>query len=95
MRSILIMLVLLVATSAPAQIGPSRARQIQEALRRYGIAVRVTGAMDAQTLQALKDLQKENHWQTHRIPDARVLDLIGLGAKHNNFGDERVMEARR
>ena len=95
MRRILIVLVLLAAT-ASAQVGPSRARQIQEALRRYGVAVRVTGVMDAQTTQALKALQKENHWQTHRIPDARALDLIGLGAKHNNLGDsDRVLEARR
>ncbi len=94
MRRILIALVLFAAV-ASAQVGPNRARQIQEALRRYGIAVRVTGVMDVQTTQALKTLQKENHWQTHRIPDARALDLIGLGAVHNNRGDLGTLEAKR
>ena len=94
MRRVLIMLVLLAAVSAPAEIGPSRARQIQEALRRYGVAVRVTGVMDSQTTQALKTLQKENHWQTYRIPDARVLGLIGLGAKHTDCG-MCILEVRK
>ena len=68
-------------------IPASRVRQIQTALRERGYQVPLTGRLDSKTLAAMKQIQKQNGWQTRRVPDARLLDLLGLGAKHNYLGN--------
>ena len=89
----ILMLWMLCSLMAGAEVPNARARQIQIALVHHGIPVPVTGRMDAKTTAALKRLAKENQWQTKRVPDARVLVMIGLGAKHNDLGG--TLEAKR
>jgi len=94
MSKFILAVLMLMALLAHAEVPADHARQIQIALGHHGVRVAVTGRMDAQTMAALKQLAKENNWQTRRVPDARVLSLIGLGAKHHDCG-ECVVEARR
>ncbi|MGH9415764.1 MAG: peptidoglycan-binding domain-containing protein [Terriglobales bacterium] len=63
----------------PAGIAPSRARQIQAALVTAGYLERVSGHWDTTTRAALEKYQRDHHWQTRFVPDARALIALGLG----------------
>lgn len=65
---------LMLLGTAWAQMAPSRQTEIKTALRRHGY----TGEMTA----ALKQVAKDNRWQTKSVPDSRVLILLGLGPKY-------------
>lgn len=76
---------LLFCYASHAEIAPKRAQEIQRALRRQGYAISLSGVMDGPTTSALRDVAKKNGWQTKCVPDARVLQRIGLGAKPNKL----------
>jgi hypothetical protein len=40
----------------------------------------MSGKWDAPTIASLAAIAKEHGWQTFYIPDARVLNILGLGA---------------
>ncbi len=75
-------------------ISAARVRQIQAALRTRGYQCPVNGRLDRATLAAMKQIQQQNGWQTRYIPDARLLDWLGLGARHNYLGNANT-EARK
>lgn len=60
-----------------------RIHQIQVALDEHGYVLS-PHATWAQTQVVLKKIAQDHDWQTHRVPDARVLILLGLGNEHSN-----------
>jgi hypothetical protein len=76
----------LLANAAPKhtrkQMQPDRERvmQIQDALVRVGKLPAVTGNWDKPTWDALRAVATEHGWSTCHVPDARVLNVLGLGA---------------
>jgi len=75
-------------------ISAGRVRQIQIALRARGYTCPVNGRLDRATLAAMIQIQQQNGWQTRHVPDARLLDWLGLGARHNYLGNTNT-EARK
>ncbi len=77
---------------------PARTTQIQEALVKRGYPVNVTGVWDEPTFNALHAAAKDNGWSTCHVPDARVINWLGLGAEtageaapppsHSHLADE-------
>lgn len=63
------------------QPDPKRVKEIQAALIAYGY---VPGKTWPETQNILREIAKDHHWQTHRVPDARVLILLGLGNKYSD-----------
>ena len=82
---ILFMIFLLVNCAGAKQIqpDPKRVHQIQIALDEHGYIL-PKHATWVQTQAILKKIALDHDWQTHRIPDARVLILLGLGNEHSN-----------
>src|SRR5271169_6005994 len=66
----------------PKQTQPDKARvlQIQDALVREGKLLVTTGNWDKLTIEALRGMAAEHGWGTCHVPDARVLNILGLGA---------------
>jgi hypothetical protein len=66
----------------PKQTQPDKERvmQIQDALVRAGKLSAVTGNWDKLTWDALRAVATEHGWSTCHVPDARVLNVLGLGA---------------
>jgi hypothetical protein len=62
------------------QPDPARAREIQEALVRAGKLTNPSGKWDQPTWNALRDMAQEHGWSTCHVPDARVLNVLGLGS---------------
>jgi hypothetical protein len=58
-----------------------RQKQIREALVLHGYA---PGRNWTETVQVLKQIAREHHWQFKHAPDARVLILLGLGNKYSD-----------
>ena len=80
-------LVLLFACAAFAnqkEPDTKRTREIQQALVEHGYTVQVNGKWNTETKAALAEIAKEHCWQAARVPDARVLIILGLGNKHSN-----------
>ena len=67
------------------KIDAARMRQIQIALRANGYQIQVNGFMDLPTIHALQSLQKSKHWQSRVVPDARALQVLGLGPRITNL----------
>jgi len=61
-------------------IDPKRKQQIRVALQEHGYP---PGANWGDTMQVMKQIARDHHWQVSHVPDARVLILIGL-ADHAN-----------
>ena len=59
-----------------------RTKQIQRALLKAGEHITINGIWDYQTIEALRSIAKANNWQHGVVPDARVLQEIGLGARY-------------
>ena len=64
----------------PKQTQPDKARvlQIQDALVKQGRLPAASGNWDKPTWDALRTMAREHGWSTCHIPDARVLNLLGL-----------------
>jgi hypothetical protein len=80
---------LLIATSLAArpfvihQKQPDRKRvlQIQKAMIADGYLIGApTGRWDKATIDMLAAIAQDHGWQTRHVPDARVLNLLGLGS---------------
>jgi len=63
---------------------PTRERvlEIQKALNAHGHPVEVTGKWDEQTKSVMFKWQDSMGWQVNHVPDARVINCIGLGGAH-------------
>jgi len=58
-----------------------RVLQIQKALIADGYMVGpATGRWDKATIDELATIARDHGWQTRHVPDARVLNLLGLGS---------------
>jgi hypothetical protein len=65
-----------------------RTIQIQTALISHGFLFGApSGKWDNETMETLKGIAKDHNWQTHRVPDARVLIILGLSK-----GDPEVLD---
>ena len=64
---------------ADSGISDARALQIQRALVSSGYLDQASGHWDAVSRAAMTRFQKDHHWQTHDVPDARALIALGLG----------------
>lgn len=85
-RWLLTSLACFILSSGCHGVDPPRAKEIQKALRSHEhTEVRVTGQMDGPTMAALKMIAKEHHWQSKSVPDARVLEFIGLGPSQDKL----------
>lgn len=62
------------------QPDPARTLQIQQALVQTGKLSVTTGVWDKPTLDALRAMANEHGWQTCIVPDARVINVLGLGS---------------
>jgi len=64
------------------QTQPDKARilEIQDALVRRHWLPSASGKWDKPTIAALRALAAERGWPTCHVPDARVLNILGLGA---------------
>ena len=58
-----------------------RIKQIQSALIEHDYQ---PGKNWPETKEVLKQIAREHQWQTQRVPDARVLILLGLGNQHSD-----------
>jgi hypothetical protein len=64
-------------------IDADRARDIQEALiREHYLSGTASGVWDNDSKAAMAKFQKDQGWQSKRIPDARALIKLGLGPTH-------------
>jgi hypothetical protein len=64
-------------------IDADRARDIQEALiRQHYLSGTASGVWDNDSKAAMAKFQKDQGWQSKRIPDARALIKLGLGPTH-------------
>lgn len=80
MKWLPILLACFILSSVCHGVDPLRAREIQRALQSHSHPeVRVTGQMDGPTMAALLSIAKDHHWQSKSVPDARVLEFLGLG----------------
>ncbi|HEY7838438.1 MAG TPA: peptidoglycan-binding protein [Terriglobales bacterium] len=66
-------------TRAASGIGDGRALQIQQALLSAGYLSQTSGHWDAAARAAMTRYQKDHHWQTRYVPDARAIIALGLG----------------
>jgi hypothetical protein len=79
-----LLVVLAVSTYAGPRKGQTipdqkRTIQIQSALIDHGFLFGLpSGKWDNQTVEILKGIAKDHHWQTRHVPDARVLIILGL-----------------
>jgi hypothetical protein len=90
MRYLIVLgMALLITTSLAAhpfvirqkQPDKKRVLQIQKALIADGyLAGLPTGRWDKATIEELAVIAQDHGWQTKHIPDARVLNLLGLGS---------------
>jgi hypothetical protein len=71
------------ASAKQTQPDPKRVHQIQVALDEHGYVL-PSHATWSQTQAVLKKIAKDRGWQTHRVPDARVLIFLGLGNQYSN-----------
>src|SRR5208337_1201712 len=110
MRNIIVCILLTATAVAQENPDAQRTKDIQRALRSAGYThVIRDGLWTDNTVQALKQIAKDNHWQTQSVPDARVLQWLGLGAVYKrllnpntaqvseriNHGDRRYMASTR
>lgn len=74
--------------SHPKQTQPDKARvlQIQDALVREGRLHSASGNWDKPTIAALRAVAIAHGWSTCHVPDARVLNVLGLGASTAGVG---------
>jgi hypothetical protein len=63
-----------------------RQNEIRQALIAHGYE---PGKTWGSTIQLLKQIARDHHWQSHRAPDARVLILLGLG---NRYSDPSILD---
>jgi hypothetical protein len=72
----------------PKQTQPDKARvlEIQDALVREGRLPAASGNWDKPTWDALRAIATEHGWSTCHVPDARVLNVLGLGAATAGMG---------
>ena len=82
---ILLMALLLASCANAKQTQPDskRIKQIQVALDEHGYLL-PPHATWVQTQVTLKKIAEDHDWQTRRVPDARVLILLGLGNQYSN-----------
>src|SRR5208337_11805 len=86
MRNIIVCILLTATAVAQENPDAQRTKDIQRALRSAGYThVIRDGLWTDNTVQALKQIAKDNHWQTQSVPDARVLQWLGLGADYKNL----------
>jgi len=71
------------ASGKQTQPDPKRVHQIQVALDEHGYVLPMHATW-TQTQVVLKKIAQDHDWQTHHVPDARVLILLGLGNEHSN-----------
>ena len=65
------------------EIDPDRTREIQQALvRAHYLNGAADGNWNAETKAAMAKYQKDNGWQSKRVPDSRALIKLGLGPNH-------------
>ena len=62
------------------QPDPARVSQIQDALVGQGRLTSASGLWDKTTITALRQMAGEHNWQTCIVPDARVINILGLGS---------------
>lgn len=62
------------------QPDPARTLQIQNALVQAGKLSSASGKWDKPTIDALRQIAADHQWQTCHVPDARVINTLGLGA---------------
>ena len=62
------------------QPDPARVLQIQQALVENGKLPVASGNWDKPTIDALRQMAGEHNWQTCIVPDARVINVLGLGS---------------
>jgi len=81
----------------PKQTQPDKARvlQIQDALVRQGRLPATTGLWDKPTIAVLRAIATEHGWSTCHVPDARVLNLLGLGSATAGMGAPTVDSENR
>lgn len=60
-------------------ISDARALELQQALVKAGYLDHASGHWDAASKAAMTRFQKDQHWQTHYVPDARAIIALGLG----------------
>lgn len=60
---------------------PKRQKEIRVALIAHGYE---PGRTWPETVQVLKKIAREHHWQSKHAPDARTLILLGLGNKYSD-----------
>jgi len=64
-------------------IDEDRCRAIQQALiREHYLTGEADGVWNAETKAAMARFQKDNGWQSKRVPDSRALIKLGLGPTH-------------
>jgi len=89
MRRVALLVVLFFSVSCFArQLEPDRKRviEIQAALVSHGFTQRApSGKWDVETKETLRGIANSHGWQINRVPDARVLILLGLGNKYSNL----------
>lgn len=86
MRKLIFISLLILGLILPATaISRDRVIQIQKSLTKRGYVVSITGNMDSKTINALKQYQKDNHWQHKVVPDSRALITLGLGPKYERL----------
>lgn len=73
-----------VSQAKQTQPDSKRIHQIQVALNEHGYVL-PAHATWGQIRLVLKNIALGHDWQTHRIPDARVLILLGLGNQYSDF----------
>ena len=71
------------ANAKQMQPDPKRVHQIQVAMDEHGYIL-PPHATWSQTQAILKKIAQDRGWQTHHVPDARVLILLGLGNQYSN-----------
>ena len=99
-RLLLILALLSLPMSLPAlaQIPVARVKQIQRAMKLHGYSCHISGELDAQTVNLMKQIQKDQGWQSKVVPDSRLLILIGLGPSYGHLINPRtawVADVRR
>src|SRR5271154_3726204 len=93
---LLVIALLLVAPALQAQhhkfkikqTQPDKARvlQIQDALVKQGRLPAASGNWDKTTWDALRAIATEHGWSTCHVPDARVINVLGLGPSTAGIG---------
>ncbi len=70
-----------VPPTAPSGLSSATVKALQEALNKQGIAVKVDGALDAATREAVKKYQSQHHLPVTGEPDKATLDKLGVASQ--------------